>query len=1079
MLVQDGAGGIYPLTPFQSAIYLAEEFREGPSSYHVPIGLRLEGRIDTGALESALQRVVQRHSILRATFRLEGGQLVQSAAADDAIHWMVRDCGEHDAEWASHEAWVAGFIAQPFVLSHELPIRAARLKVHDTLHVIVLVIHHIVFDGWSRQLLVGEIVRQYERLIAGDHELLPPLPCQYFHYALARARDPGYAAADSTERLPLHGAASQPDVLLPVDMPRRDSLDYPCESVPLTVTGDLTARLRHLSGQVQTTAFVVFLALFNLLLLSRSGRGGTRIACPVNCRERPEELEMIGCFVNTLLFVLPVDLDTTVIDYLHRCRQGILELLPYKQQAPGLAGRDTNPALRRDALAAYRVMFAFQERGADGYQRSGLHVEPFVLHSGRTKCDLTMLLDYDGATLTGAIEYRSDLFHRTTIEGMRSTYQALVQRVLEQPHGSLRDLLAQLNVMPAVPSTDAVRPDSSVNAACLLHGRIAQWAREVPDRIAIESEEGSLSYAQLQRQASQWCRRLRELGIGDEERIGVAIDLGMAAIPAMLGVMQAGAAYVPLDLDLPSARVQAQIQAAGLRRVLCAPDADRARLCGAHALHPSQLQQVEASLAAISKDVDQDSLAYILYTSGSSGVPKGVMVTHRGLNNYLAWSTRHYAMHAAPSLLHTSLLSDMTITTLWGPLMVGQRVHMATRAHGVEGLHAALTGHDPFAVVKLTPSHLRILRQQSQPPNRRWCEVCVVGGEALAAADLQPWLDTGIRFVNEYGPTETVVGSTACDMTGRKIASVAPIGKAIDHTAIHLLDESMQAVRDGATGEIFIAGAGVGRGYAGQPALTAAAFLPDHQAGARIGSRMYRTGDLGMRLADGQLVYQGRRDDQVKIRGYRVELSEVEAALGAHPAVAQVAVLLETQGEFPRLVALVEIKRGCVVSEQALRHFAAQELPSYMLPHSIQCIDALPLLANGKIDRNALRARARPAERGQPEAFGDDIERQLLAIWGEVLGNASMSPTDNFFEAGGDSMSLYVVYRRVAEWIGVEFPAVSLFEYPTIRSCATYLQSLRDRTRQVPERELADAGEQEREQLQRMRQALKGVSDPA
>ncbi len=1036
----------YPLTPFQTAIYLAEQFGDGPSSYHIPIGMRIEGEIDPARLRTALEQVMRRHTILRATIGLESGRLVQRLNLDRSLTWHVHDYSRDTDAEAKAESSAMEFAAKPFNLAGEVPVRAALLKVREDLHVVILVIHHVVFDGWSRQLLVREFMQNYERTTSAQARPIPPLRRQYVHYALERAREHTGEIARA-HRDYLLEFLRRPDVLLPTDMPRRAASDFRCDHIPFSLAGEIVRRLHDFMRGERITSFVFFLAIFNLLLHLRAGRGGVSIAFPVNCRERPEDLELIGCFVNTLLLRVDTDLDRPVFEYLRCVRDAVLQVLPFKNHPAQTTGRESAQETGYGARPAYRVMFAFQERLPDEHAGRGLRVEPFVFHGERTKCDLTMLLDDDGRSATGAIEYRTDLFHKATIERMRRAYLTLVHQALNRPQARVRDLLAQAGGDLSEPSAHAKRrPDHpGAGAWTSVAERIADWAQRVPDRTAVTSGQGSLSYAGLDQLSNRWCDDLRARGVGIEDRVGVAVDLGMAAIPAMLAIMKAGAAYVPLDLDGPRLRLEPQVQASAMKWILCTNRQPETALFGAQVLRVSEMSQGPPVSSRAGVAPDAETLAYIIYTSGSSGVPKGVMITHRGLSNYLSWCTEQYRMHEAPTLSHTSLLSDMTITTIWGPLIAGQRVYVADASPGIEGLRAALSLELEYAVVKMTPSHLRILRHEPERfGSRAWCRTCVLGGEALNRADVELWVRLRMRLVNEYGPTETVVGSLAYDVEGLDGERAVPIGMPVRGTTVHLLDERFGPVPIGTAGEIYLGGAGVGRGYERQPGRTAASFLPGESSDPG-GARMYRTGDFGVCLGDGSIRFLGRRDDQMKIRGYRVERDEVEAAIAAHSDVRH-AVALVQEEEDTGLVAHVELAPGVKSTARDMQEFLRQRLPSHMIPRLFRFVERMPLLPNGKVDRRSVLEQERRLVVGRVQDIrpqSRDLELRILSVWQEVLGNDALDPTDHFFDVGGDSARLYAVYRRLVDITGQEFPAIALFEYPTARSCAEYLRTWR------------------------------------
>ncbi len=1059
----------YPLAPLQTAIFLGERFQEGPSSYHVPLGLRVEGALDPERIRAALDQVMRRHSILRVRIGLEAGRLVQRPGPEEPLVWETRDC-TLDTDGEAAKAWIAAFVARRFDLDRQPPLRAALLKEREDLHVVILAIHHAVFDGRSRQLLVGELVKHYERAADVKAPPLPPPKRQYLQYALERATAAS-ATASHAHFEHLSALLASPDPPLPTDLLSQGNTHSPCESVPLSLA-DLKGVTAFVHGE-RVTSFVFFLAMFNLLLHRYAG-SAMRIACPVDCREWPADLDVIGCFVNTMLLKVDVAPESTVSEYLGRVRSEVISLLSFRDHPPRPARNEAGML----GPSTYRVMFAFQEREQDSHSNMGLRIEPFVLHGGTTKCDLTMLLEKDGRGITGAIEYRSDLFHQQTIERLRRKYLALIHHAVEHPQASLRDLLAQADRGEG--SAGSPLPVShSRRRAELVHERISDWALRAPDRIALENGRASLSYAALDRLSDRGREALQARGVGLEDRVGVAIDLGMAAVPALLAVMKAGAAYVPLDLHGPSSRLAAQIRSSGIRWIFCTAGAPGGELGGARLLPfggpPSESPLPEAQPSQGRAAPDAENLAYVIYTSGSSGTPKGVMITHGGLQNYLSWCVEHYRMHAAPTLSHTSLLSDMTVTTIWGPLFAGQRVRIAEATQGIEGLRAALLQEQRYAVIKMTPTHLRILKhEEARLTGREWCFTCILGGEALTASDVAHWREARTRLVNEYGPTETVVGSLAHSVDAGRGVGAVPIGVPIRGTTAQLLDPRLRAVPAGAPAEICIGGSGVARGYEGNPALTAASFLPEEGAGP-AGARMYRTGDLGMRLADGTIQFLGRKDQQIKLLGHRVEPSEVEAAISAHPDVRQVAVVLSQDEQMPSLVAHVQLERGASCSVGEMRELLVRSLPSHMIPRQLRFVERVPLLPSGKVDRNGVRAQELElAATWEAPTAGDSLESRVLAAWCEILGHEAIGPTDNFFDVGGDSPRLYAVYRRLVDMLGHEFPAVKLFEYPTARSCAEYLREWQTATPidsqspQVPEQ--ADL---ERERLLRLNATLR------
>jgi amino acid adenylation domain-containing protein len=580
-----------------------------------------------------------------------------------------------------------------------------------------------------------------------------------------------------------------------------------------------------------------------------------------------------------------------------------------------------------------------------------------------------------------------------------------------------------------------------------VHELFEEQAARTPDATAVVCGDELLTYAELNARANRLARYLRGEGVGPESAVGVLLERSANLVAALLGVLKAGAAYVPLDPQYPQERIDFILDDVDARVLLTQQSmAGRVSRSSAKVLRldrePEEVAREEAhDLACLAR---AENPVYVLYTSGSTGRPKGVMISHAGLVNYLCWAKQAYVRtgHGAP--VHSSIGFDLTVTSLYLPLLTGQSVVMIPEEQGVEGLRDALRVRGDFSLVKITPSHLELLSHDASADEvASWTSAMIIGGDALFAENLSFWRKhaPGVRLINEYGPTETVVGCAVHEVTtDAPHAGPVPIGRAIANTELHLLDAHLRLLPAGAVGELYIGGDGLARGYLNRPALTAERFVP-HPFSTEPGERLYRTGDLARRLHDGQLEYLGRTDNQVKLRGYRIELGEVEAALCAHTAVRAAAAELRAGRDGDKsLVAYVACDGELRAGE--LREWMLAHVPEYMVPSAFVTLEELPLTPNGKLDRRALPEPASGASRSSAGyvAPRDLVELKLCKIWEEVLGVEPVGVRDRFFDLGGHSLIATRLMHRIALTFSRRLPLAALFESPTVEHLASLLR---------------------------------------
>ncbi|MDT7543399.1 MAG: hypothetical protein QOE33_3303, partial [Acidobacteriota bacterium] len=625
--------------------------------------------------------------------------------------------------------------------------------------------------------------------------------------------------------------------------------------------------------------------------------------------------------------------------------------------------------------------------------------------------------------------------------------RSLLAAALESPEQSLASLpmlSAQERHMLLVEWNETAR--SYPHQQCV-HELFEEQAARTPDAVAVVFRDERLTYAELNARANQLARYLRGEGVGPESLVGVLMERSINLVVALLGILKAGGAYVPLDPQYPQERINFILNDTGARVALTQQTL------------AERVSEVGAKIVCLDRDWDDiaregtdnlacracpENLVYALYTSGSTGQPKGVMISHAGLVNYLSWAKQAYLRKGHDAPVHSSIGFDLTVTSLYLPLLAGQSVLMLPEEHGVEGLCNALRSRGDFSLVKITPSHLELLSHgASIGEAATWTSALIIGGDALFADNLSFWREhaPNVRLINEYGPTETVVGCAVYEVTPDTPATgPIPIGRPIANTELYLLDDLLRLLPVGAVGELYIGGDGVARGYLNRPALTAERFVP-HPFSKQPGSRLYRTGDLARHRPDGQLEFLGRSDNQVKVRGYRIELSEIEAALCAHPAIRMAAVESRTDRSGDKsLVAYVVCENEARTGE--LREWMLSQVPEYMIPSAFVTLEELPLTPNGKLDRRALPEPESGASRSAVAyvAPRDMVELRLCKIWEDVLGVKPIGVRHRFFDLGGHSLIATRLMHRIAQTFARRLPLAALFESPTVEHLAILLR---------------------------------------
>ncbi|HVG44288.1 MAG TPA: amino acid adenylation domain-containing protein, partial [Longimicrobium sp.] len=1048
-----GEGPAFPLSFAQERMWFVSQLDPDAAVYNIPVAMLIRAEVDIPTLERAAAEVIRRHEALRTAYRAIDGQVVQVIEPPcPAVVQVVDVRGQVGPDFrAGVRRLVAEAGLQPFDLARPPLLRVTLLRVSDERYAQVMTVHHIATDGWSMPVICREIDEIYTAYRAGRPSPYAEDPwLRYVDYAVWQRRVLAGEALErqvSYWRRHLAGAETRE---LPLDRPRPPHPSYRGRTLRFNVPAAATLPLRELCTREKVTLNMVLMAAFAAVLRRWAG-GDLVIGSLFGNRARTELEQVCGYFVNTLPLRLDLSDDPTFLEAVHRARKVVLDGdahqdVPFEKLVEKLGhGRDPSRNPLFQVMYFHHVFVHTHHAGVEGMTGS-LDPQPIydenavsLVDTGTAMFDLDMATLESGDGLMSVLNYATDLFDDATAERVARHFIAFLESAGRAPD-------ARVSTLSSLPGEErrqlrawsAVAPREAAGEAP--HRRFERQAARRPEAVAVLSAAGaSLTYAELDARASAVARALRAAGAGPERTVAVLLEPSPEAVVALLGVLKAGAAYLPVDPAYPAERLAWLL--ADARPVAVVSDARCAGVLPADAPPVVRVDAVEATTAEPGVDVDPDMAAYVLYTSGSTGRPKGVVVSHGAAAAHLAAAAEAYGLTADDRVLAFAALTfDPSIEQLLGPLAAG--ASLVTR--GVELWSTAETAERVremgITLLDLPTSYWTELAMDpaALAAVKRDARLAIVGGEAMLPEPARRWAAAAgdARVLNGYGPTETVVTATAFDVPagwsdgGR---GRVPIGRPLGGRVAWVLDEALHPTGIAVPGELCLGGPAIARGYLGRPGETAARFVPDPFA-ETPGARMYRTGDRVRWLPDGNLEFLGRADEQVKVRGFRVEPGEVEAALAAHPAVRQAAVAAREDGGHRRLVAWAEAEG---VDGVELRAYLAGKLPEHLVPAAVVVLPALPLTATGKVDRQALpapdlAALAGPAAGVMPRSHAEEV---LARIWRELLGVERVGVHDDFFEIGGDSIiSIRVIARAAQE--GVRISPRHVFERHTIAGLA-------------------------------------------
>jgi amino acid adenylation domain-containing protein len=1053
-------GGPLPPSFGQRRLWLVDQLQPGSPAYNVPTSLRVHGPLDPRALARALAALAERHEALRTVLPAVDGEPVQVVLPPAPVPLPAVDLRALSPERAEREALRLSDAEalRPFDLRAGPLLRSALLRLADEDWAVLFGMHHVVSDGWSVGVLTREVSELYAAFAENREPALPPLPVQYADYAAWQREWMSGEALDAQLawwRGRLEGAP--PLLELPTDRPRPARPDGRGAARRVVLPAEVSDRLRAWARARGATPFMALLAGWQALLARWSGADDVVVGTPVAGRGRTEVEGLIGFFVNTLVLRARVPGDETFGGLLGRVREEVLggfahQELPFERLVEALA-----PEREPAHTPVFQVMFALQTADPGGLSLGGARVEPFGGGAAAAKFDLALELADAGGRLSGSIVFRTELFDADTVERLAARYAALLEGALADPGRRLaaipllaaaerRVLLAEWGAPGAAPA-----PTRSVQEL------FAEQAARTPDAPALAFAGRTTTYAELDLRSAALARELAGRGVGPDARVGLLAERSAELVVGMLAILRAGGAYVPLDPEYPAERLAflladsgARVLAVQLGLLERVPDEFRGEVVALDTPHPPApsptrgegehdgVEDADALSHSRTFALSHSQLAYVIYTSGSTGTPKGVAVPHRGIVRLVR--DADFARFGPGDRVAqvANPVFDAATWEIWGALLNGGCVVGIDRDAALEpGELAAALRREGVTGAFLTAT---LFNQTVREVPDAFATVThlLVGGEALDPPSLRACLTAGPprRLVNGYGPTENTTFSTwhliehvAAD------AAAVPIGRPVAGSTAYVLDGEMEPAPVGWPGELCVGGWGVARGYLGRPELTAERFVPDPFS-AEPGARLYRTGDRARWSAQGEIEFLGRMDQQVKVRGFRVEPGEVEAALAAHPAVREAAVVVRGEGGDRRLAGFVTAVEGEAVTPAALRAWLAERLPEYMVPAAVAVLDAMPLTPGGKLDRRALPEVDAGADAGAWVAPRTPMEEILAGIWAAVLEVERVGATGNFFELGGHSLLATVAMSRVRDAFGVELPLRALFEAPTVAEMA-------------------------------------------
>lgn len=1040
----------YPLSFAQQRIWFIHQLMPDNPAFNVHVTEQIKGALNVPALESGLKEVVRRHKTMRTRFITFEGKPVQVVSEDANFILAMIDLSQLNEyeRSAQLQKFADKEARRSFDLTNGPLLRATLFKKASDEHVLLLVVHHIISDGWSMDVFIQELVTLYEAYSNGRQSPLPELPIQYTDFALWQMQ---WLQGERLEKLLSYWtkqlAGPLPSLQLPEDWPRPGIQTARGANAALSLTKRMTEGLNRLSREQGATLFMTLLAAFKALLHRYTGQDDIIVGTPVANRSRTETHELIGVFINMLALRTKIADDASFLGLLGRVREVCLEAFSHEDLPFERLVEELQPERDTSRHPIFQAMIVHQNATDESVNLAGLKLTPLPVGTETSQVDiaLSFLESVEGLQL--AIDYNIDLFSAGTIKRFLNHFHRLLESLVENPRQRIYEipLLTDGELRQVVYDWNETARDYARDV-CLHHLFEAQ-VKLTPNSIAVTCGHEQLTYSELNRRANQLAHFLIRFGVGPDVCVGICIERSTEMVIGLLGILKAGGAYVPIDPTYPKDRLAFMLADADVPVLLT-----HSELADQLMEHNSRIVCLDTDWEDIGHEsgmnpdieIQEQNLAYMIYTSGSTGKPKGATIPHRGICNRLIWMQEAYQLTGADRVLQKTPFSfDVSVWEFFWPLIAGARLVMARpgghqdRAYLIDEIF-----EQGITTIHFVPSMLQVFLAGAGLNRCDSLKRVICSGEAFPHDLQERFLESlNANLYNLYGPTEASVDVTAWQCRRDLSLKVVPIGYPIANTQIHILDKRLNPAPVGIAGELYIGGIGLARGYHDRPELTAEKFVPN-PVGAEPGSRLYRTGDLARYFPDGNIEFLGRMDYQVKIRGFRIEVGEIEAALSQHESVQESIVIAKQYSPTDRrLVAYVVGKPDHRASVDQLRSFLKEMIPNYMVPSVFILLDKMPLTSHGKTDRSKLPDPE--LNRSESEASHipprNEVERVIASIWKEVLKIEKVGIHENFFDLGGHSLLLAQVHSKLQEELDVDITMLDLFKYPTISALAEHV----------------------------------------
>ncbi|ARV58895.1 hypothetical protein BZZ01_09850 [Nostocales cyanobacterium HT-58-2] len=1041
-----------PLSFAQQRLWFLDQLQPASPFYNIPFAIHLQGILDIDALQRSFNQIIRRHEVLRTNFVKVDGQPKQIIANSLTLHLPIVDLGEVPAHqrYQEVESLTVAQAMQSFSLAEGLLLRATLLQLEATEYVLLLTMHHIVSDGWSMGVLIRELKTLYTAFVNGQAFTLPELSIQYADFAYwQRQWLQGKVLQTQLSYWQKQLAGIPPVLNLPINKARPIIQTFHGETKSFSLSTRLTEELKAFSQRSKVTLFMTLLAAFQVLLYRYSGQDDICVGSPIANRHHSQTEQLIGFFVNTLVLRTRLTGNCSFLELLTQVREVALNAythqdLPFEQLVETL-----QPQRHLSHQPIFQVMFALQNAPMPVLDLPNLTVSFLGSDLKTAKFDLSLLMEENDYELVGVWEYNSNLFNEATITNMASHFQILLEAIVANPEQRIAalPLLTQPEQQQLLEEWNNTQ--ASYSEDICIHQLFEAQVELTPDAVAVVFEDQQLTYRELNDRANQLAHYLQKLGVGSEIFVGVCLERSLEMLIGLMGVLKAGAAYVPLDPKYPQERLAFMLQDSQVLILLSQQNLN-GKLSALQALTVNLDTDWETvttfSKANPTSKVTSSNLAYVIYTSGSTGRPKGVAIAHNSTVALLDWARGIYSVEDITGVFaSTSICFDLSVFELFVPLSWGGQVILAENL-----LHLpSLNGANKVTLMNTVPSAITELQRSGSLPTS--VHIINLAGEPLQNLLVQQLYQqkTIQQVFNLYGPSEDTTYSTFV-LTKEGTSESPTIGRPINNTQVYILDSYLQPVPVGVTGELYISGSGLARGYFNLPELTAEKFIP-HPFSKQSGARLYKTGDLVSYQADGNIKYHGRLDHQVKIRGFRIELDEIETVLSQHPSVREAIVLVrEDLSNDKRLVAYLVANQEIAFSTTEIRDFLRNQLPEYMVPSVFVQVDAFPLTPTGKVDRLVLQApdNLRPDLEVAYVEPSTELEQALAQLWQETLQLEKVGIHDNFFDLGGHSLLLLQVHSKLCRQFERDITVLEMFQYPTIKSLVNHLSQGKNQLQQ-------------------------------